>query len=54
MEITFPELNLDNTVRYAAKWDESEQILIVDLKKPISGQVDDEKEISSEVSTVAN
>jgi hypothetical protein len=32
MGLKFPKLILDYTLRYAAKWDEGEQLLIVDLE----------------------
>ena len=35
-----PEFKFDKTIRFSAKWDDTEQILIVDLNNVIDGQFD--------------
>lgn len=44
IELKCPELDLDHTTRFAAEWDETQGLLLVDLKKPILRQTADESD----------
>lgn len=43
IESKIPELELEHTTRFAAEWDETQGLLVVDLKKPILRQTADDE-----------
>lgn len=44
LELKCPELDLEQTSRFVAVWEEGQGLLVVDLKKPIVRQKADEEE----------
>jgi hypothetical protein len=42
LEMKCPELDLEHTTRFAAEWDETQGLLVMDLKKPILRQTSDD------------
>ncbi len=58
LEIKCPELDLEHTTRFAADWDETQGLLVVDLKKPLLRQTasdnDDNVDVIEEEAAVSN